>query len=617
MLPDKMAISRSNHLFVRVAFVFCLLSLLVHVSNSHDYTESRQFKKKHAVSRYRNNTQRLPNYNWKPPDKYGPRKESTEKKVGMEFTKPEDPEQRVADPWIKKMQEISRQEREKWAAYKRNENGKLALDNVEETTKASKLTNDESITILTLSKSEEYENVVEKSNFSGNVFEGSDESLELDPAISKPLAQHSSEQNTAGVKNFLHKRHKDYLILEVIDPTDKKNDDEESELEEDRLFSAINSHSAESISQESKNKHIPTNTRRNFFNFPKNYSEIYQKFIQKFSKNLHNKNSSKQVAKEHPNESSSSGNDNAKESKENEQNNKINLLTQKIKKKKNNVNSYHSKPISEHSKNRRKTPVNTHENLKKLPKNNEKLNHRNGSEELSAKEHLKQSSPSRNDNEKSKKDSKGSGEKITTAKPLMRKSKEKEERKDTTEEPLNHEGSFHPGRWGMSISLPPAEFLKDMFLRSMYRKNKQQTEGEKGDRRQHVPGRWGMSVISPPKEFLEDIATHQGYGRLTMETRSRPGEVKGFSDDRSSVSQSRQNLQMDLVRATADERDKDFKVGRVPSGFYNFEYQRLNTWNNYADFNRDSFLLRKLKLLIQALQSDIIDIPIRCHMEIP
>lgn len=63
----------------------------------------------------------------------------------MEFTKLEDPEQRTEDPWIKKMQEISRQEREKWAAYRRNV--KLTLDNVEETTKAGKLTNDESIPV--------------------------------------------------------------------------------------------------------------------------------------------------------------------------------------------------------------------------------------------------------------------------------------------------------------------------------------------------------------------------------------------------------------------------------------------------------------------------------------
>lgn len=53
----------------------------------------------------------------------------------------------MVDPWIKKMQEISRQEREKWAAYRRNV--KLTLDNVEETTKAGKLTNDESIAVST------------------------------------------------------------------------------------------------------------------------------------------------------------------------------------------------------------------------------------------------------------------------------------------------------------------------------------------------------------------------------------------------------------------------------------------------------------------------------------
>ncbi|XP_028049986.2 uncharacterized protein LOC114255461 [Monomorium pharaonis] len=147
MLSDKMAISHSNHLFVPVAFVFCLLLPLIHASDSRsdNYSDSR-LEKNPAVSRHRNNIQRLPNYNWKPPDKYyGPREESTEKNLGMEFTKPEDPEQRMADSWIKKMQEISRQEREKWAAHRRNM--KLTLDNVEETTKAGKLTNDESITV--------------------------------------------------------------------------------------------------------------------------------------------------------------------------------------------------------------------------------------------------------------------------------------------------------------------------------------------------------------------------------------------------------------------------------------------------------------------------------------
>lgn len=42
-----------------------------------DYTDSRQFEKNLAIPRHRNTynrIQRLPNYNWKPPDKYyGPR----------------------------------------------------------------------------------------------------------------------------------------------------------------------------------------------------------------------------------------------------------------------------------------------------------------------------------------------------------------------------------------------------------------------------------------------------------------------------------------------------------------------------------------------------------------
>jgi predicted deacetylase len=86
------------------------------------------------------------------------------------------------------------------------------------------------------------------------------------------------------------------------------------------------------------------------------------------------------------------------------------------------------------------------------------------------------------------------------AKSLTRKGNEKkEERKDTTEESLNHGGFserlFHPGRWGMSALSPPVEFLKNMLRQTMHRKNKEQTEGEK-DRREHVAGRWRMSVTS-------------------------------------------------------------------------------------------------------------------------
>ncbi|XP_018048720.1 PREDICTED: uncharacterized protein LOC108687464 [Atta colombica] len=69
-----MAISHSSHLFVPVTFVFCLL-LFIHVSDSYNYTDSRQFEKNLTVPRnIYNHIQWLPNYNWKPPDKYsGPR----------------------------------------------------------------------------------------------------------------------------------------------------------------------------------------------------------------------------------------------------------------------------------------------------------------------------------------------------------------------------------------------------------------------------------------------------------------------------------------------------------------------------------------------------------------
>lgn len=32
--------------------------------------------------------------------------------------------------------------------------------------------------------------------------------------------------------------------------------------------------------------------------------------------------------------------------------------------------------------------------------------------------------------------------------------------KDATGKPLNHEGSFHPGRWGISVSTPPRNFWR-------------------------------------------------------------------------------------------------------------------------------------------------------------
>lgn len=78
------------------------------------------------------------------------RVESTAEKAAAEFARAEDPEQRAADPRIRKMQEISRQKGEKWASYKRNgSGGKLAHDDVAGTARADELTNVGSIAVRT------------------------------------------------------------------------------------------------------------------------------------------------------------------------------------------------------------------------------------------------------------------------------------------------------------------------------------------------------------------------------------------------------------------------------------------------------------------------------------
>ncbi|XP_018356750.1 PREDICTED: LOW QUALITY PROTEIN: uncharacterized protein LOC108757010 [Trachymyrmex septentrionalis] len=410
-----MAISHSSHLFVPVAFVFCLLLPFIHVSDSYNYTDSRQFEKNPTVPRnIYNHIQRLPNYNWKPPDKYyGPREESTKKNLRMEFTKPEDPEQRTADPWIKKMQEISRQEREKWAAYRRNV--KLTLDNVEETTKAGKLTNNESISLdPTTSKSIVWpllmdQNSADVKDSSSNrshytSWQNSKQSAttNINGAFNKNLK--SDERNTE-MKNLskkflwkaLHQRHKDYEISDIKRDTSLRNssiDYEKNKLEEDRPSSIINLYPKESISKQFKNSHIL-----------KNNISMDNNFI-KFSENNNYKENKEKTA-----------NSLMQESKKNETRRNLNHKTD-------------SKLFSQNDK------------------------------EI---------------NENSKKDN----EKTIIAKLLVRKIKEKKDdarEKDVTEK-RNHEKSFHSDRWGMShLSSPPTEFLKDIPRRSKHQKNKEQTE---------------------------------------------------------------------------------------------------------------------------------------------
>ncbi|XP_032680379.1 uncharacterized protein LOC116848415 [Odontomachus brunneus] len=514
---DKMAISHSNHMFVSLAFVFCLLSSLARVSDSYDYTDSRLLGKKLAVSKHRNNTQRLPNYSWKPPDKYhGPRKESTEKKAGMEFTKPEDPEQSVADPRIKKMQEIRRQEREKWAGHKRNENGELVLDNVEETTKASELRSDESITMSVLPENTESNgNGKEDSGTSEDLLQRSEKSPNetIDASTERKLAHHPPvHQSNASVKASQNS----------------------SELNPSQ------STSASSSNEKFSSHRWGISVRKPPAGFLRDAYAAHQR----------DKNNKKVSGKK----------------REPEKNRLLGSAAD---------SHSEQQPTSRRSKGRNspKRHKSSHGNLEKIPK--ERRSHR--PQEHPVKEHLRQSGPPRDDSEEGSEncdeeeeegDEKDDGERVVTASSLTRKSEE-EETDDTRgkvviEKPLNHRRSFQPGRWGMSVSSPPAEFLRNVSRRGMHRKTKEHTGGKKEDGRVHRTDRWDVSVSFPPgKEFLEDIPLKppragEGHGRSTVKTRSRLGEVKGSSGDRSPASQRRPDLRTNLTQQSmTDERGNE------------------------------------------------------------
>lgn len=418
-----------------------------------------------------------------------------------------------------------------------------------------------------------------------------------------------------------HERHKDYEISDIKeDSSFKRNiattDYEKSEVEEDRPSSIINSYPEESISQQFKDSHILKSSTRTHKNFTKSSEN---------DRNLNHTNDSKEFpVKKYSKQFNSFRNnkkENNKDSKRDEEKME-NMLMQKSKKN-DNINSHPEESILQQSKILYVFKNPTNKNLTKFSKTSENLNQKTDSKEFSVEEYPKQSSPSQNDEENE--DNKRDDEENITAKLLMWKSKEEKDdakRKDMTEK-LNYEKSFHSGRWGMSVSSPPAEFLKAMSRRSKHWKNEEQTEK---DGKHHLFARWGMSVASPPKKFFEDIVMHRGHGakRLTMKTKSRPNEIKGSSDDRSPIHQSRRNLQTALVQQLmTDERYKKFAetlFGKVPNSLYDSKYPGLNYWNNYltnVDLNNGLFL----RFLMQALQSyiwqDDIDIPISCRMQIP
>lgn len=280
------------------------------------------------------------------------------------------------------------------------------------------------------------------------------------------------------------------------------------------------------------------------------------------------------------------------------------------------INSHPGESVSPRAKDGGEPEKRARTNFKKLPKNDGILGHWDHYfKELLARQ------SSRDNSEKSNEDGEGNDERIVTANSLTRKSEEVKDDKgerDVTGEPLNHGGSFHLGRWGMSVLSPPAGFLRDVYQisqeRSIHRKNKERRTGAGGDKSDYPAGRWGMSVSSPPKKFFEDILMrleHRGTGPTTVKTRSGPSEGRSSVDDRSPAPQSRENLQTDSgERVMSDRRRNETfartSVGKVPNNLRNNDRQfdaRSNSPAN-VDFSNKLFS-GNVRLLMRDLQINV------------
>lgn len=272
------------------------------------------------------------------------------------------------------------------------------------------------------------------------------------------------------------------------------------------------------------------------------------------------------------------------------------------------VNSQESKESNSQKSKSQHSRDNTHRNSKKHSKSDENLNSKINSKESLAKVNSRRSNLSQNNKEENSKNNNGH-KKIVTTKPLTSKSKEE---KDTTGRPLNREGSFHSGRWGMSVSQPPTEFQKDIS-RSTHRKNKEHNEGEKDGRHDSV-GRWS-NVASPPNKPHKDqnIMLH-----LTAHLGVKSSQVKESSHRQSLAHQNHQNSQASII-----ERNKgpaDTLHEQIPKNFYHSRYPKVSYRNNYrTNVDLNNRLLRNLKFLIQDLQSYVEqnDVPVSCLIQIP
>lgn len=283
------------------------------------------------------------------------------------------------------------------------------------------------------------------------------------------------------------------------------------------------------------------------------------------------------------------------------------------------VNSQESKESNSHESKSQHNPNTMHRNSKKHSNRDENLNSKINSKESLAKVNSRQSNLSQNNKEENSKNNKRH-KKIVTTKPLMWKSKEERddaEEKDTTGRPLNHGGSFHSGRWGMSISQPPLEFQKDIS-RSTHRKNKEHIEGEKDGSHDSV-GRWS-NVASPPnrphknQNIMLHLTTHLGV--------KSPSQVKGSSHHRSLAHQNHQNSQADPTPLIIEHNKGPAETlhEQIPKNFYHSRYPKVSYQNNYqTNVDLNNRLLRNLKFLMQDLQSYVEqnDVPVSCLIQIP
>lgn len=271
------------------------------------------------------------------------------------------------------------------------------------------------------------------------------------------------------------------------------------------------------------------------------------------------------------------------------------------------INSHSWQPTLHRSKlDRDRRPKSSRGNLEKTPK--EHGNH-------PVKEHARQSSDNSEESygncdevDEGEDEEEDGGGKIVMASSLTRKSGEEEtddaRGKDAIEKPLNHRRSFQPGRWGMSVSSPLTEFLRNVSRGATHRKNKEHTGGRQEDDKVHRTDRWDVSVSSLGKGFLEEMPKQlrlgEGHGTesSTVKIGSRLGQVKGSSSDRSPTPPRRPGLRIKLM---TDERDNEEFASNALGKAASRPNRPASRWESEQRVHQANIDLRPFAILIREI----------------